>query len=159
MNKLNRLIACTVLVAAPVLVFAQGNSNQMSRGGMMNQQQMEQMNQNMAKMQSMMQEMRHAESDAERRRIREKHMESMQNHMGMMRGGMMRDNQGMMGNQGQGMRGNQGQGMMGNQSQGNRRDDAGLDNEQRLQMMENRMNQMQLMMEQMLEHQQQLNPN
>ena len=81
MNRFTRLIACSVLVSTPLFVFAQGNSGQMSRGGMMNQEQMQQMHQNMSKMQEMMQEMRNAKSDAERQRIREKHMESMQQHM------------------------------------------------------------------------------
>ncbi len=40
MNRFTRLIACSVLVSAPLLVFAQGNSGQMPRGGMMNQEQM-----------------------------------------------------------------------------------------------------------------------
>lgn len=163
MNRFSRFIACSVLVAAPVLAFAQGNSDQMPRDGMMNQEQMQQMNENMAQMQAMRQEMLNASSDAERQRIREKHMEYMQNHMEMMRGGMM--GPGMMG-QGQGMMNNQG--MMNHQgqgkkqsgnAQGNRSGGAGMDNEQRLEMMENRMNQMQLMMEQMLEHQRQLNRN
>ena len=82
--------------------------------------------------------------------------------MGMMRGGMM--GQGMMMGDDHGMK--NGQGMMNNQgkkqpgnAQGNRSGGPGMDNEQRLQMMENRMNQMQMMMEQMLEHQRQLNRN
>src|SRR5690554_121623 len=75
MNRFTRLIACSVLVSAPLLVFAQGNAGQMPRGGMMNQEQMQQMNQNMAQMQAMRQEMRNAKSDEERQRIREKHME------------------------------------------------------------------------------------
>ena len=163
MNRFSRLIACSVLVVAPALGVAQGNSDQMPRGGMMNQGQMQ--------MQAMMQEMRNASSAEERQRIRERHMEAMQDHMGMMRGGMMGQGmmgQGMMGGrqQGQGMMGN-GQGMMNNQGNklpgNNAREDrsgaASMDNQQRMDMMQNRMNQMQLMMEQMLEHQQQLERN
>ena len=156
MNRFTRLVACSVLMAAPVLVFAQGSSGQMPRGAMMNQEQMQQMNENMAQMQAMRQEMRNAESDAERQRIREKHMEYMQNHMGMMRGGMMGPGmmgQGMMGG-GQGMMNNQGKKQSGN-GQDKRAGGPGMDDEQRMEMMENRMNQMQLMMEQMLEHQSQ----
>lgn len=151
MNRFTRLIVCSVLVAAPVLAFAQGGSGQMPRGAMMNQEQMQQMNENMTQMQAMRQEMRNAESDAERQRIREKHMEYMQNHMGMMRGGMM--GPGMMGG-GQGMMNNQGKKQSGN-GQDKRAGSPDMDDEQRMEMMENRMNQMQLMMEQMLEHQSQ----
>ncbi len=59
------------------------------------------------------------------------------------------------------MGGNQGQGMMNNQpGQGNRQGNAaGMSPDQRLQFMEQRMDQMQLMMEQMLQHQRQLNRN
>jgi hypothetical protein len=63
---------------------------------------------------------------------------------------MMGNNQGMMNNQGKKQPGN---------AQGNQAGGAGMDSGQRLQMMENRMDQMQLMMEQMLKHQQQLNRN
>lgn len=162
MNRLGRFVACSVFVALPAFAFAQGNSGQMPRGGMMNQEQVQQMNENMARMQAMMQEMRNANSNAERQRLREQHMESMQEHMQMMRGGMMGPGmmgQGMMGND-QGMMNNQGQGKkQSGDAQGNRSGGPGMDNEQRLEMMENRMNQMQLMMEQMLEHQWQLNRN
>ncbi|GGY60411.1 hypothetical protein [Marinobacter zhanjiangensis] len=157
MNKFTRLMACSLLVSAPVLGFAQGNSGQMPQGGMMNQEQMQQMHDNMSRMQGMMQQMHDANPGAERERLRDQHMESMQEHMEMMRGGMMGRGQGMMGD-GQGMMGN-GQGMMNNQGQkqsgnsrGNRAGGADMDYGQRMQMMENRMNQMQLMMEQMLEH-------
>ena len=100
-----------------------------------------------------MQEMRNAKSDAERQRIREQHMESMQQHMQLMRGGA---GPGMMGQRqgpsdgGQGM-GNQPKGQAG--GMGPRSGGAGMDPEQRLEMMEQRMEHMQLMMEQMLEHQ------
>ena len=154
MNRFTRLIACSVLVCAPVLVLAQGNAQDMRRGGMMDQEQMQKMQENMSRMQGMMQEMRNAESDAERQKIREKHMEFMQNHMDMMRGGMMGEGmkgRGMMGN-GKGMMNNQGTKQSGD-APGNRSGGAGMDYEQRLEMMEQRMNQMQLMMEQMLEHQ------
>lgn len=155
MNRLSRLIACSIIAALPAFALAQGSPGQMGGGGMMNPEQMQQMNENMSRMQGMMQEMRNAESDAERERIRMQHMESMQKHMDMMGGGMM--GQGMMGH-GQGMMG-QNQGMMNNQSKKQTganqegRAGAGMSNDQRLEMMENRMNQMQLMMEQMLQHQ------
>ncbi|WP_349517607.1 hypothetical protein [Marinobacter sp. NFXS11] len=170
MNRLSRLVAYSIIVAFPVFAFAQSNSGQMPRGGMMSQEQIQQMNENMARMQEMMQEMRGTNSNAERQRLQEQHMEYMQEQMQMMRGGMM--GSGMMGNSqgmmnGQGMMGNN-QGMMNNQGQGNkqpgnalgnRSGGPGMDNEQRLEMMENRMNQMQLMMEQMLEHQRQMHRN
>lgn len=151
MNRFTRLIACSLLVSAPVLGFAQGNSGQMHRGDMMNQEQMQQMHENMSRMQGMMQQMHEAQPGADRERLRDQHMKSMQEHMDMMRGGMMGGGQGMMGD-GQGMMNNQGQKQSGN-SRGNR-DGGGadMDYEQRMEMMENSMNQMQLMMEQMLEH-------
>ena len=89
MNRLTRFVACSVLVALPAFAFAQGNPGQMPRSGMMTEEQVQQMNENMARMQAMMQEMRNANSNAERQRLREQHMEYMQEHMQMMRGGMM----------------------------------------------------------------------
>lgn len=174
MNRFSRFIAYSMLAVAPALAIAQGNSGQMPRGDMMSQEQMQKMQENMARMQAMRQEMRNASSAEERRRIREKHLESMREHMDMMRGGMMGQGmmgQGMMGEdrmgqelegremmgQGQGMKENR-RGMM-NNGQGNRAGGAGMDNEQRMRMMENRMDHMQLMMEQMLEHQRQLDQN
>lgn len=165
MNRFTRLIACSVLVAAPALVLAQGNDGQMPRGGMMNEEQMQQMYENMSQMQGMMQQMPNAGSQEERQRLMQQHMESMQEHMGMMRGGMMGNGmmgqgmpgQGMMGGD-QGMMNNQGQKQSGN-AQRNHSGGAGMGYEQRMNMMENRMDQMQLMMEQMLEHQRQLNRN
>ncbi len=64
MNRINRLIACSFLVAAPVFVLAQGNAGQMSQGGMMNQEHMQQMHENMSRMQGMMQQMPNAGSQA-----------------------------------------------------------------------------------------------
>lgn len=150
MNRLSRLIACSVIAALPAFALAHGSPGQMGGGGMMNPEQMQQMNENMSRMQGMMQEMRNAESDAERERIRMQHMESMQKHMDMMGGGMMGHGQGMMG-QNQGMMNNQSKKQTGANQEG--RAGAGMSNDQRLEMMENRMNQMQLMMEQMLQHQ------
>lgn len=150
MNKFIRLIACTVLVSAPLAGFAQGNSGQMHRGGVMGQEQMQQMNENMSRMQEMMQEMHNTNSSAERDQLREQHMSSMREHMGMMRGGTMQPGHGMRGD-GSGMMNNQGQRQSGDRRE-TRAAGEGMDNEQRMEMMENRMNQMQLMMEQMLEH-------
>ena len=66
MNRLTRFVACSVLVALPAFAFAQGNPGQMPRSGMMTEEQVQQMNENMARMQAMMQEMRNANSNAER---------------------------------------------------------------------------------------------
>ena len=184
MKMIPRLILLSVMASSPLWVAAQGNSDQMPMQGkgMMNQQQVEKMQENMSRMQSQMQEMHNADSQAERQRLMEQHMEAMHNHMQMMRSGMMGQGgmgkgmmgQGNMGNHqgmmGQGNMGNH-QGMMG-QQQGmgdakdnkkpgkdskdwSRADDLGYD--QRFQMMERRMDHMQLMMEQMVEHQRQQN--
>lgn len=165
MNKVMRVIVCSVVFSAPALVSAQGSGGQMGGGPMMNQEQMQRMHQNMAQMQEMMKDMHSADSRDERAKLRQKHMEAMQQHMQMMRGGMMgpgmMNGSGMMGH-GQGMMGNGNHPMMKN-NQGNksaqkngagRAGGADLSTEQRLEMMESRLNQMQLMMEQMLEHQQ-----
>lgn len=148
MNRFSRIVICSVIATVPAFANAQGNNGQMPRGGMMNQEQMQQMHDNMSRMQQMMQEMRSADSKEERERLRDQHMEAMQEQMDMMRGGMM----------GPGM---MGQGMMhGQPGQDNREgDSANMSTEQRLEFMENRMNQMQLMMEQMLQHQRQMNRN
>ncbi|KXS50827.1 MAG: hypothetical protein AWU57_4786, partial [Marinobacter sp. T13-3] len=64
MNKFSRLIACSLLAASPLLASAQGNA------GAMNQERVQQMQQHMAEMQAMMQQMRNTTSDAERQRLR-----------------------------------------------------------------------------------------
>ncbi|MBW0147372.1 hypothetical protein KXD86_07675 [Marinobacter sp. CAU 1620] len=133
---------------------------------MMNQEQMDQMHQNWSRMDNMMQQVPDAGSPAERQRLMEEHWEAMEEqmelmHQGMMGPGMMGGgSQGMMGGGSQGMMGgNQGQGMMNNQS-GDRSANADKGTvDQRMRMMEDRMDQMQLMMEQMFRHQQQRNQN
>lgn len=160
MNGLKRLVLCSVLASVPTWSLAQGSSGQGKGPGMMNQETMQQMHQNMSQMQEMMQGVPKAGSQAERQRLLQRHMKSMQEHMRMMREDMMGGGQGMMG-QGQGMMGQgQNQGMMSNRQGGNRSDTddsarpgMAMDYDQRLQMMGTRMDQMQLMMEQMLEHQ------
>jgi len=152
MKSLTRVIAISLIMATPV-VWAQGSGNQRGPGGMMmSTEQMQEMQQNMSRMQEMAPKMR-GSSGQNRQKLMQEHMELMQGQMRMMRGGMM-GNQGMMNNpgmmRGQGMM--NGQGMQGNSSQGN----PAVNSEDRVQFMENRMNQMQLMMEQMLEHQQEL---
>ena len=150
MKTFTRLMACSVLVSAPLLAFAQGNSGDMNHGGMMNQEQMQQMRENMSQMQEMRRRIHDANPGDERERLREQHMDSMRKHMELMRGGMMGNGQGMR-NNGQGMMNQQGQRQSGNPKQ-NRSGKTDVNYEQRMEMMENRMNQMQLMMEQMLEH-------
>lgn len=166
MNRFVRVILCSMLVSAPALASAQGNAGQMGSGPMMNQEQMQQMHQNMSQMQGMMQEMSTLDSPAKRAEMREKHMEAMQQHMQMMRShmtgpGMMMNNGGHMMGSGQGMSGdnNRQKMMMDNQGKqqpgkagGDRSGKADLSDEKRLEMMESRLNQMQLMMEQMLKH-------
>lgn len=157
MNRFTRLIACSVLVSTPLLVFAHGDEGAWQGHGpgmMMNQ---DQMNQNWSQMHEMMQGMPGANSPEERQRLLNEHRKAMEEqmelmHQGMMGPGMMGGGQGMMNNQGQAKK------QPGN-AQGKNSGAAGMDYQQRMDLMENRMNQMQLMMEQMLEHQRQLNRN
>lgn len=166
MRVLSGLILCSVLTSVSVGSLAQGVPGQ--GPGMMNQETRQQMRENMSQMQEMMHRMPQVESEAERQRLLEQHMDSMQKHMNMMHGGMM--GQGMMGQgmhgpgmmaNGQGMMGDammgSGQGMMGSGGGNNLPEvddsESTTPNDQRLQMMENRLDQMQLMMEQMLQHQ------
>lgn len=140
MKNFSKIIAISLIMATPV-VWAQGSDNQQSPGGMMmSPEQMQQMHQNMSRMQDMAPMMRES-SGQNRQKLMQEHMELMQNQMHMMRGGMM-GNRGMM----------NGQGMQGHSSQGN----PEIKSEDRIQFMEQRMGQMQLMMEQMLEHQRDL---
>ncbi|WP_144776969.1 hypothetical protein [Marinobacter maritimus] len=146
MKSFTRVIAISLIMATPV-VWAQGSGNQRGPGGMMmSTEQMQEMQQNMSRMQEMAPKMR-GSSGQNRQKLMQEHMELMQEQMQMMRGGMM-GNQGMM--NGQGMMG--GKEMQGSSNQGN----PAIKPEDRIEFMEKRMNQMQLMMEQMLEHQQEL---
>ncbi|WP_417567561.1 hypothetical protein [Marinobacter sp.] len=169
MNRFTRLIACSVLVSTPLLVFAHGDEGawQGHGPGMMMDQ--DQMNRNWSQMHEMMQGMSGANSPEDRQRLLNEHWKAMEEqmelmHQGMMGPGMMGGGQGNMNNQGmmnnEGMMNNQGQAKKqpGN-AQGKNSGAAGMDYQQRMDLMENRMNQMQLMMEQMLEHQRQLNRN
>lgn len=158
MVSIKKFAACTILAVAPVWAFAhgeQGNWQGHGPGMMMDQDQVQQMQQNWSRMNGFMQQMPGAGSPEERQRFLEDHWEAMEDQMDLMHRGMM--GPGMMGGSGAMMGGNQGQGMMNNQpGQGNA---AGMSPDQRLQFMEERMDQMQLMMEQMLQHQRQLNSN
>jgi len=158
MVSIKKFAACTILAVAPVWAFAhgeQGNWQGHGPGMMMDQDQVQQMQQNWSRMNGFMQQMPGAGSPEERQRFLEDHWEAMEDQMDLMHRGMMGPV--MMGGSGAMMGGNQGQGMMNNQpGQGNA---AGMSPDQRLQFMEERMDQMQLMMEQMLQHQRQLNSN
>mgnify|MGYP000585546893 FL=1 len=115
---------------------------------MMDQEQMQQMHQNWSHMNQLMQRIPDEASPQERQQLMREHREAMQEqmgfmHHGMMGPGMMRGQRGMMG----------GQHMM-NGSQPKNGD--GPTTEQQIQMMQERMDQMQLMMEQMLQYQQNL---
>ncbi|MDO3720759.1 hypothetical protein QVZ43_03425 [Marinobacter sp. chi1] len=163
MNTVTRLIAVGALVAVPVWVLAHGSDGPASGHGpgmMMSPEQMEQMHQNWSRMDNMMQQVPDVGSQAERQRLMEEHWEAMEEQMELMHKGMM--GPGMMGYGGQGMmHGNQGQGMMQGQPGSGKQSDGGDQPsvDQRMRMMEERMNQMQLMMEQMFRHQQQMNQN
>lgn len=162
MVSIKKFAACTILAVAPVWAFGhgeQGNWQGHGPGMMMDQEQMEQLQKNWSRMDQFMQRMPGAGSPEERQKLMDNHWQLMEEQMGLMHRGMM--GPGMMGGPGAMMGGNQGQGMMNNQSgQGNRQGNAaGMPTDQRLQFMEDRMNQMQLMMEQMLQHQRQLNRN
>lgn len=152
MKSFTRVIAISLIMATPV-VWAQGSGNQRGPGGMMmSTEQMQEMQLNMSRMQEMAPKMR-GSSGQNRQKLMQEHMELMQEQMQMMRGGMM-GNHGMMNGQGkmngQGMMG--GKEVQGSSNQGN----PAIKPEDRIEFMEKRMNQMQLMMEQMLEHQQEL---
>ena len=153
MNRFIRLITVSLLVTAPTLALSQGSPQPMPGGGMMDQEHMRQMHENMSQMQEIMQQMHGAESGTDRERLMERHMEHMHRHMDMMRGGMMGQGmmgQGMMGNR-SGMQNGQGNKQPGKaRSQGQGRDNMDLG--QRLELMESRMDQMQMMLEQMLEY-------
>lgn len=162
MHPIAKLFAVGVFITAPMGAFAHGNNGPASGHGpgmMMSPEQMEQMHQNWSRMDQMMQQVP-GSSAAERQRLMEEHWKAMEKQMELMHEGMM--GPGMMGYGGHGMmHGNQGQGMMqGQPSSGNQSGDDKQPNvDQRMRMMEERMNQIQLMMEQMFRHQQQMNKN
>ena len=146
MKSLTKAIAVSLIIAAPA-VWAQGSGNQQRSGDMMmSSEQTQEMQQNMSRMQDMTGQMRQNPGQ-DHQELMQEHMERMQEQMRMMRGGMM-GNRGIM--NGQGMMNGEGmmndQGMQGNSSQGQ----PAVKPEDRFQFMEKRMDQMQLMMEQML---------
>ena len=145
------LAATAALLVFPALVLAHGDQGPWQGHGpgmMMDQEQMQQMHQNWSHMNQLMQRIPDEASPQERQQLMREHREAMQEqmgfmHHGMMGPGMMRGQRGMMG----------GQHMM-NGSQPKNGD--GPTTEQQIQMMQERMDQMQLMMEQMLQYQQNL---
>ncbi len=158
MMLMNKVFVVGLLAVAPIWAFAHGSDGPSSGHGpgmMMSPQQMEQMHQNWLRMDNMMRQVPEAGSQEERARLMEEHREAMREQMDLMHGGMM--GPGMMGGGHGMMDGNHGQGMMNSQSGGGNRSSKseGSNVDQRLRRMEDRMNQMQLMMEQMLRHEQQ----
>ncbi|XKH00879.1 DUF4175 domain-containing protein [Marinobacter nauticus] len=148
MTSIRKVAVCAVLAISPVWAFAHGNQGSSQGHGpgmMMNQEHVQQMHQNWSRMDNMMQRIPNASSPQERQQLMQNHWETMQEQMNLMHQGMM--GPGMMG-------GNQGSGMKNNAQSGNQ---AGPVGEQQFQLMQERMDQMQLMMEQMLKRQQQLN--
>ena len=151
MISFKRLTATAALLVFPAFVLAHGDRGSWQGHGpgmMMDQEQMQQMHQNWSHMNQLMQRIPDEASPQERQQLMREHREAMQEqmgfmHHGMMGPGMMRGQRGMMG----------GQHMM-NGSQPKNGD--GPTTEQQIQMMQERMDQMQLMMEQMLQYQQNL---
>lgn len=134
MKSFTKIIAIALVLATPV-VWGQDSGSQKRHGGMMmSPEQMQEMHQNMSRMQDMAPMMRES-SGQNRQKLMQEHMELMQEQMHMMRGGMMG-----------------GQGMHGHSNQNN----SAVKSEDRIEFLEKRMDQMQLMMEQILEHQQEL---
>jgi hypothetical protein len=152
MISMTKLVATAVLAALPGFAMAHGDQGPWQGHGpgmMMDQEQMQQMHQNWSRMNQLMQRMPNEASPEERQRLMREHWESMQGQMelmhdGMMGPGMMQGRHGMM----------NGQHMM-NDRESNKGNGPSTD--QKLQMMQERMDQMQLMMEQMLQHQRNLN--
>ena len=151
MISFKRLTATAALLVFPAFVLAHGDQGSWQGHGpgmLMDQEQMQQMHQNWSHMNQLMQRIPDEASPQERQQLMREHREAMQEqmgfmHHGMMGPGMMRGQRGMMG----------GQHMM-NGSQPKNGD--GPTTEQQIQMMQERMDQMQLMMEQMLQYQQNL---
>ena len=119
-----------------------GNQGQMMHGngmmgGMMNQQQMEQVQEHFKVMQELMADAQKEHDPARRMAMMNEHLQQMNQMMGMMGGGMMG---GMMG-----------KGMMGGSNQSGT-GQGNMTMEQRLEMMQQRMGMMQGLMGQMMQH-------
>ena len=146
------LAATAALLVFPALVLAHGDQGPWQGHGpgmMMDQEQMQQMHQNWSHMNQLMQRIPDEASPQERQQLMREHREAMQEqmnfmHRGMMGPGMMQGQNGMMG----------GQHMM---NGGQPKNGDGLTTEKQIQMLQERMDQMQLMMEQMLQYQNNLN--
>jgi len=132
------IVACTL--SAPI-VSAQGVSAPASPAMSMDMDRhMTRMQENMTKMQNQMDRLRKTTDAAERQKLMREHMQAMQENMKTMRGmgGPMLT----------------GSGQRGGMAMGGQKDMAGGDVMQRQEMMEKRMDTMQMMMEQMLQHDQ-----
>lgn len=139
------IAASAVLLVLPIFVQAHGDQGSWQGHGpgmMMDQEQMQQMHQNWSRMNQLMQRIQDEASPQERQRLMREHRQTMQEQMDFMHNGMM----------GPGMM--RGQHMM---NGGQSKNGGGLTTEQQIQMMQERMDQMQLMMEQILQYQQNLN--
>lgn len=126
-----------------------GKPGAMQPGGMemmMDEKTMAAMQERMKTMHQQMEKIRATSDPKERQKLMQEHMRAMQDGMGMMRGMggpmMMGMGGGQKGAMGAGQKGGMGPGMMGG------------DPKQRQEMMERRMDMMQMMMEQMMQHQQ-----
>ena len=152
MTPIKYLVATAVLAALPAFAMAHGDQGPWQGHGpgmMMDQEQMQQMHQNWSRMNQSMQRMQDEASPEERQRLMREHWESMQEQMdlmhdGMMGPGMMQGRHSMM----------DGQHIM-NGPESNK--GTGPSTDQKLQMMQERMDQMQLMIEQILQHERNLN--
>ncbi|MBX2868810.1 MAG: hypothetical protein KTR18_09055 [Acidiferrobacterales bacterium] len=152
MISIKGLVVTTALLVFPSFVLAHGDQGSWQGHGpgmMMDQEQMQQMHQNWSRMNQLMQRIPDEASPQERQRLMREHRQTMQEqmdfmHRGMMGPGMMQGKQGMM----------RDQHMM---NGGKPKDGGGLTTDQQIRMMQERMDQIQLMMEHMLQYQQNLN--
>lgn len=165
MNTFSRITAIALLTSVPLWAQAHGDQGSWQGHGpgmMMSQDQMQQMHQNWSDMDSMMQRIPQAASPQERQQMMRDYQQTMQQQMELMHQGMMAPGamagpqRGMM--NGQGMTAGQpmmdGPGNGGMSNGGRQRSGTAPTTEERVEMLQQRMDQMQLMMEQMLKYQQ-----
>ena len=147
------LAVVTATIVAATSAYAQNEGKgsatkpgQMQHGGVggMDEKQMAQMQERMKQMQEQMDRIHKTADPKERQKLMQEHMQSMNETMKMMHG----MGGGMMMGMTEGKTGAMGHGMMGNGGK------AGMDPRQRQDMMEKRMDMMQMMMEQMMQHDQ-----
>jgi len=145
---LTTLIVACAATAAPLSAADKPASNNQAPGMTMGMdKQMAQMQGNMKTMQQQMDKLRATTDPKAKQKLMQEHMQTMQDHMTMMRG---------MGGpimQGGGQPGGMG-GMAGMSGMGSKKDAASGDMAQRHDMMVQRMDMLQMMMEQMMQHDQ-----